>query len=514
MKKRVFIVDYGSQYCFLIGRRLRSDMGTWCEIITPNELSTLTHDNASAVILSGGPKSVYSVNDADDVEVKRIINDPAIPVLGICYGMQLIAKCLGGTVVRGDKGEYGHTTVARVSSDPICHGCEVWPIVWMSHQDVVVDPGQESIVTIRSEAGIAGFTNNERKCWAVQFHPEVSHTKCGHQILQNFLNFYHIEQNTWNSSTRYEQCKQYVQETVRPNDFVILGLSGGVDSMVCAALLTKLLPPTQWQAVLVDLGIMRQSEVNDVQKYCSDLNIPLQVVDRKTECYTKLANITDPEQKRKIIGSLFIDAFKDTSLTLKPTILCQGTIYPDVIESGRSKSGTAATIKSHHNVGGLPQNMGLTLLEPLRLLFKDEVRLLGLELGLPKVVVGRHPFPGPGLAIRIIGEVTAEKVQIVAAADQIFLEHIHRSNIYDVISQAYAGLLDCKAVGVVGDQRRYGWIICLRAICTEDFMTANVYPFTIHWLENVSTDIINKCPNIARVMYDITSKPPGTIELE
>ncbi len=514
MRKTVWIVDYGSQYCFLIGRCIRSSLGVWCEIISPQQLDTVTRENTAAVVLSGGPKSVYEQKVEDDQHAKRIINDSQIPVIGVCYGMQLCATMLDGIVIHGEKGEYGHTQIELLDKDGMFANTNP-DSVWMSHQDVVINPGIGSKIVATSGAGIAAFENNEKKCWAVQFHPEVSHTKCGIQLLSNFLTkVCGIQLGSWNSSTRLEQCRQYVSHIITPNDFVILGLSGGVDSMVCAALLTKLLVPTMWQAVLVDLGIMRQSEVDDVRKCCDELLIPLTIVDRSDECFAKLSGITEPEQKRKIIGALFIDAFKSVTSKLKPTVLCQGTIYPDVIESGKSQSGSADIIKSHHNVGGLPKDLGLKLLEPLRWFFKDEVRSLGLDIGLPKNVINRHPFPGPGLAIRIVGEVTPDKVKIVAKADFIFLEHIRQSGFYDAISQAFAGMFDCKAVGVVGDQRRYGWVIVLRAVCTDDFMTANVYPFHVNWLEATATDIINRCPEVARVVFDVTSKPPGTIELE
>lgn len=501
--KRVVIVDFGSQYCFLIGRLVRS-LGVWCEIVAPNELHDVTQENAAAVILSGGPQSVYHQTSLDEENVKRIILDPKIPVLGICFGMQLMAKTLGGSVVPGEFGEFGHTKVSF--RDAIVES------VWMSHQDVVRDAGQGSVVLATSPAGIAAFKNVPTKCLAVQFHPEVAHTACGKGIFASFFqDLCGITLGLWNNAAQLAQCKKHVADQIGPEDFVILGLSGGVDSMVCAALLAHVLPPSRWQAVLVDMGIMRQSEVQEVRETCEQLKIPLKIVQQP--CFAQLAGVTEPEQKRKIIGALFIEAFK-SSTQQKATILCQGTIYPDVIESGRSSAGTSETIKSHHNVGGLPRDLGLKLLEPLRLLFKDEVRELGLQLGLPATIVRRHPFPGPGLAIRIIGEVTPEKVLAVAAADHIFIDHIRQAGLYDKISQAYAGLFDGKSVGVVGDQRRYGWIASLRAVCTDDFMTATAYPFEVPFLERVATDIINRCPQIVRVAYDVTSKPPGTIELE
>jgi GMP synthase (glutamine-hydrolysing) len=283
--------------------------------------------------------------------------------------------------------------------------------------------------------------------------------------------------------------------------------------MVTATIMSKALKPTQWKAVYIDFGTMRYNETEDVWTCCKELGIPLQLIDLSQECFQSLEGVVDPEQKRKIMGKLFVDAFKNARKQFNPTILAQGTIYPDVIESSHHK-GQSDVIKSHHNVGGLPEDLNLKLLEPLRWFFKDEVRMLGKELGLPDKIINRHPFPGPGLSIRIIGEVTVEKIETVRNADRIFMEHINRAGLYLNISQACAGMLEGKSVGVVGDQRRHGSIIVLRAVCTDDFMTATVYPFDAKWLETVATDIINNCSSVARVVYDITSKPPGTIELE
>lgn len=525
--KTIYIVDYGSQFAFLIGRRLRSELGVWCEIIHPTALSSNNIQNIGGIILSGGPKSVSGDNEIENDAVSRIINDPTIPVLGICYGMQMMAKCLGGRVEKGQHGEYGSATI---EIDPVfshifgftktasLHAFELTKTetetVWMSHQDVVIDAGIGSTVIATSNAGIAAMINTDKRCFAVQFHPEVTHTKCGIDVLRYFVTSVctAIPLNTWNNATRFEKCKEIIHSIVVPGeDFVVLGLSGGVDSMVTAALLSKILDASLWRAIYIDFGTMREGETVRVQYWCQQLGIPLHVISKHDECLRALIGVTDPERKRKIMGELFANTFKDAYGAREPTVLCQGTIYPDVIESG---GGKADVIKSHHNVGGLPKNYKLKILEPLRWFFKDEVRLLGAELGLPPDVINCHPFPGPGLTVRIIGEVTQEKLTTVRRADHIFMNKIRQAGLYNRISQAYAGMLEGKSVGVVGDQRRYGNIIVLRAVCTDDFMTANIYPFDCVWLESVATEIINQCSSVARVMFDVTSKPPGTIELE
>lgn len=527
----IHIVDNGSQYSFLIGRCLRASLGVWCEIIQPSELHKLVAGKTAGVILSGGPKSVYSNVTTIRNEESRVINDPAIPVLGICYGMQLMATCLGGEVRKGYQGEFGSTQLVWNNESPfifeetstmqyfedkpastVHYKVYANATVWMSHMDVVTNPGVGSVIVGKSPAGIAAFKNDEKNCWAVQFHPEVKHTVDGVRILSTFVTEKcKLALGTWNDKSRLEKCVETIRDVVKEKDYVILGLSGGVDSMVTATLLSKVLNPSQWKAVYIDFGTMRYQETEQVRQCCLDLKIPLQVLSLEDTCLRRLQGVTDPEQKRKIMGALFVEAFKNARQQCNPTILAQGTIYPDVIESAKGQSDL---IKSHHNVGGLPDDLNLKLLEPLRWFFKDEVRMLGRELGLPEQLINRHPFPGPGLTVRIIGEVTAEKIETVRHADRIFMEHIIRAGLYNKISQAYAGMFEGKSVGVVGDQRRHGEIIVLRAVCTDDFMTASIYPFSATWLETVATDIINNCSTVARVVYDITSKPPGTIELE
>lgn len=550
----IIIIDYGSQYTTLIARRIRSDCSVWCEIKTPAWLNRapeaideeLNAANIAGIVLSGGPNS--TISDNSSAGERAVILDPKTPVLGICYGAQLIATVLGGKVGRGAKGEYGNTEITWSEGNRK-------EIVWMSHEDVVIDAGKESVVTSMSPAGIASFVNERHNCFALQFHPEVTHTENGWQLLVDFVNGMCKCGATWTDKEMLQKCNEIIYETVSAHDHVVLGLSGGVDSMVTATLLQRaklqedplitetrraLLNSTNsfknildrmgltddlekaaegsrisLTCILVDMGLMREGEVEEVQQCCRQQSIDLRVVDLSEQCLSALRGVTDPEQKRKIIGELFTVAFQGavTSSGRRPTILAQGTIYPDVVESGAS-AGKSAVIKSHHNVGGLPKDLGLKVLEPLRWLFKDEVRDLGRQLGLPENIIGRHPFPGPGLAIRVVGEITREKLYTLKRVDAIWMRAIRDAGLYYGMSQAYAAILDSKAVGVVGDQRRYGWIVSLRAVCTEDFMTADVFPADVKWLQSVSTEIVNQCSAVARVMYDITSKPPGTIELE
>ena len=518
------IVDYGSQYCHLIGRLIRNQIGVWCEIMHPSQLHTVNAGNTSGLILSGGPESVTGAFEGTQsyrAEERRVIEDPNIPILGICYGMQLAATVLGGTVAKGTVGEFGPTRLLVQEPDtgyPMFANCNM-KMVWMSHQDSVTKLGSGCTQRGSTLCCIAAFSSEKHRVWGIQFHPEVKHTIKGEQLLRNFVVGYcGLEEGSWSDETRLEKCLQLIKDTVGPDDHVVLGLSGGVDSMVTATLLSRALKPEQWRAVYVDHGLMRLGETEEVKETCASLGIPLVVEECSEEFFSHLKGVIEPEHKRKLIGSLFIRAFDSAVKEFKPTVLAQGTIYPDVVESGRADNSGGGSkqhvIKSHHNVGGLPNDMKMRLLEPLRWLFKDEVRTLGRKLGLPEKVLGRHPFPGPGLAIRILGTITSRKVGILQSVDAIFMNAIRRDGMYDKISQAYAALIDAKAVGVVGDTRRYGYVVVLRAVCTEDFMTASVYPFDINWLQQVAVEIVNRTTGVTRVMYDVTPKPPGTIELE
>lgn len=503
--RAVKIVDYGSQYTYLIARRLRTELGVWTEIIQPSELNYVHIKNTSGVIFSGGPQSVCSEGFREGE--RRVVLDPDIPVLGICYGMQLIASILGGKVEKAKFGEFGLTTITHAYSRTTRN-------VWMSHNDVVTVCGEGSSTSWTSPAGIAAFENLTYNCSAVQYHPEVTQTERGLDILRQFvMDRCRLELNQYTNVSRFVTSSEIIRNIVRPHDFVVLGLSGGVDSMVTATLLAKTLERDQFICVYVDFGTMRQDETVEVVQCCEKVGVPFLVLNRKEECLAALKGVRDPEEKRKIMGKLFIDAFKSVVREKNPTVLAQGTIYPDIIESSKAGNG-ADMIKSHHNVGGLPKDLGLKLLEPLKWFFKDEVRMLGRDMGLPEYLIGRHPFPGPGLTIRVLGEVTEERLETARRADAIFIRHIRDAGLYDKISQAYAGLLDSKAVGVVGDQRRYAEIIVLRAVCTDDFMTATAYEFDAGFISRVASEIVNNIEGVARVTYDYTSKPPGTIELE
>jgi GMP synthase (glutamine-hydrolysing) len=526
----LIIVDYGSQYTMLLARGFR-EIGVWCEIIAPAQIEDAIKPGVTpAVVFSGGPRSV-SKHRLTEGECNTILN-PRVPVLGVCYGMQLICKTLGAHVTSSGSGEYGSAMLhampelsgGLLNSDWFRGSEHRWK-VWMSHGDSVDKTSllEESLVgcaTSCEDGRLAAVFSKSTQCWGVQFHPEVTHTQRGHSILKNFAVEIAGCPTTWAKDVQVEKCLQVIRDAVGPDDQVILALSGGVDSMVTAALLGLSLPPDQWRAVLVDHGFMRDGEVEEVVACCKERDIPLIVQDAHEEFYHHLQNVVEAEHKRKLIGTLFIPAFQVAVRKHLPkaTMLAQGTIYPDVVESAMAAhSGKASQhlIKTHHNVGGLPKEMDLRVLEPLRWLFKDEVRGVGRRLGLPEHIVRRHPFPGPGLAIRIIGTtLNPEKVNTVRVADSIFLKAIRDAGLYDQISQAYAALLGVKAVGVVGDQRREGWVIVLRAVVTSDFMTANVFQFPEGFLETVANRIVNRCASIARVTYDFTSKPPGTIELE
>lgn len=512
--KSVVVIDYGSQHTFQIAKLLRSKDGggVCCDIICPEDLNAKVLSEASGIILSGGPQSVHG--DIRDIERELILNSN-IPTLGICYGMQLISTVLGAKVKNTGTAEFGPTNIIFTE-----HRSKLFSLsssnstVWMSHNDSVY--GMDFNITAITENGhIAAFERADIGCYAVQFHPEVKHTEIGASILYNFVtDICNITPNMWTETEQLSECFSIISKTLKSNDRVLLGLSGGIDSAAVAGLLSKHFgsDSNKWIAVFVDHGLLRTNEAQAVCEFAASQHIPLKYIDKSEAFFTALQGISDPEKKRKIIGKLFVDAFLEAAEEFNPTVLAQGTIYPDVVESAKS-SHQQHVIKSHHNVGGLPETLNLRLLEPLRHLFKHEVRIIGEKLSLPLAIVTRQPFPGPGIAIRVLGEVTRAKVSIVQRADFIFQEEI--AKLPTKPSQYYAALLEGLGVGVVGDQRRRGHIIALRAVQTDDFMTAKIFRgFTLDWLEKVSARIVNECKEVALVMFNTTPKPPGTIELE
>lgn len=509
MNNGIIILDFGSQYNQLIGRRIR-EMEVYSEIIPFNTpLAEILAKKPAGIILSGGPSSV---NAEDAHLVEKELFEAGVPVLGICYGMQLTAHLLGGKVTKGEKGEYGKAELAIVKSNALFNGVAEKSIVWMSHFDEVAKAPEGFEISAKSGV-IAAMANEDKKIYTVQFHPEVTHTEEGGKMLENFvLNICKAEKN-WKLTGYIERTVAEIREKVG-TEKVILGLSGGVDSSVAAVLIHKAIGD-QLTCIFVDTGLLRKNEGKKVmENYGEHFNMNIKMVDASERFLSKLKGVSDPEQKRKIIGNEFVAVFDEESHKMEGAkFLAQGTIYPDVIES-QSVKGPSAVIKSHHNVGGLPEDMKLQLLEPLRELFKDEVRRVGEELGIPHHLVYRHPFPGPGLGIRVLGEVDAEKVRILQEADDIFIEELYRHELYEKVSQAFVVLLPVKSVGVMGDERTYEYTAVVRSANTIDFMTATWSKLPYEFLELVSNRIINEVRGINRVAYDISSKPPATIEWE
>jgi len=511
----ILIVDFGSQVTQLIARRVR-EAGVYSEIAPFTQAAEAFERMApKGIILSGGPASV---NDDDPPLAPESFYDAGVPMLGICYGQQVMAKQLGGTVLSHDMGEFGRAFIEIQEECPLFDG--MWQVgekhqVWMSHGDKVnmLAPGFASVATSEG-APFAVTCNEDRKMYGIQFHPEVVHTPDGARLIGNFARHVCGLAGDWTMAEFRETKIAEIREQVGDGK-VICGLSGGVDSAVAAVLIHEAIGD-QLTCVFVDHGLMRQGEAEQVVSlFKGHYNIPLVHVDAEEKFLEGLAGQTDPEKKRKFIGGAFIDLFEEEARKIGGAdFLAQGTLYPDVIESVSFTGGPSVTIKSHHNVGGLPERMNMKLVEPLRELFKDEVRDLGRELGLPDIFVGRHPFPGPGLAIRIPGEVTKERCDILRKADAIYLEEIRAAGLYDAVWQAFAVLLPVKTVGVMGDGRTYDSVCALRAVTSTDGMTADVYPFPSEFLSRVSTRIINEVKGINRVVYDYTSKPPGTIEWE
>jgi GMP synthase (glutamine-hydrolysing) len=512
---KILIVDFGSQVTQLIARRVREE-GVYSEIAPfQSAAEAFRSMKPKAVILSGGP---CSVTDEGSPRAPQEIFDSGVPVLGICYGQQTMAAQLEGAVEGGHHREFGRAEVEAVSASPLFEG--VWEVgqrypVWMSHGDRVTQlPEGFEIVGTSENAPFAAVADEKRCYYGVQFHPEVVHTPHGAALLRNFVRRIAGCTGDWTMKAFREEAIERIRAQVGSGK-VICGLSGGVDSSVAAVLLHEAIGD-QLTCVFVDHGLLRAGEAEQVVTLFRDAyNIPLVHVQAQETFLKELAGVTDPERKRKIIGKLFIDVFEAEAKKIGgANFLAQGTLYPDVIESVSFTGGPSVTIKSHHNVGGLPERMNMKLVEPLRELFKDEVRDLGRELGLPDKFVGRHPFPGPGLAIRCPGEITAEKLDILRKADLIYLEEIRRAGLYDEIWQAFAVLLPVRTVGVMGDARTYDYVCALRAVTSVDGMTADFYPFDMKFIGRVATRIINEVNGINRVVYDITSKPPGTIEWE
>ncbi len=513
MQEKVVIIDYGSQVTQLIARRVR-EAGVYSEIHPCTApLATIEALQPSAIVLSGGPSSV---SDADAPPFEPGLLKLGVPVLGICYGMQLLAHHLGGRVARSEDREYGRADLEFAAR------CALWDAlpdhtshkVWMSHGDKVLEtpPGFEITARTRSVA-VAAMADESRKLYAVQFHPEVHHTDDGDKMLRNFLFKVARLQGEWSMSSFVDQAVETIRQQVGDKQ-VVCGLSGGIDSTVAAVLIAKAIGD-RLHCIFVDNGLLRYGEGEEVVRYLNEhFQLQLHHVQAQDEFLDKLNGVDDPEQKRKIIGRTFIEVFEREAKNIpNVAFLAQGTLYPDVIESV-SFRGPSAVIKSHHNVGGLPERMALELVEPLRELFKDEVRKVAVELGLPDFVIWRHPFPGPGLAIRILGEITPERLEILRQADRIVQEELHAANWYRKVWQGFAVLLPLKTVGVMGDDRTYEHVIALRVVDSVDAMTADWTRLPSEVLASISSRVINEVKGVNRVVYDISSKPPSTIEWE
>ena len=521
---RILILDFGSQYTQLIARRIR-EIGVYCEIwpwdVTEDEIAEF---KPRGVILSGGPESATT---EEGPKAPSIVFDMQVPVLGICYGLHTMAAQLGGRVEPSDEKEFGYAEVELTAASKLFDGisdrepgdAKALLDVWMSHGDKVTRlPEGFELIASTASAPVCAIADDTRHFYGVQFHPEVTHTKSGKEILQRFVVDICNCDAYWTAANIIEDAIGNVRHEVG-SDHVLLGLSGGVDSSVVAALLHEAIGD-QLTCIFVDTGLLRFQEGDQVMAtFARHMGVHVIRVDARERFLAGLAGVSDPEKKRKVIGNLFIDIFEEQAKNCTRSDdhvkwLAQGTIYPDVIESAGSRTGKAHVIKSHHNVGGLPDYMKMQLIEPLRELFKDEVRRIGVKLGLEPEMVYRHPFPGPGLGVRILGEVREEYLEPLAKADHIFIEELRNHGLYDKVSQAFAVFLPVKSVGVVGDQRRYEWVIALRSVETIDFMTAIWSRLPYEFLEKVSLRIINEISGVSRVVYDISGKPPATIEWE
>jgi len=506
----ILILDFGSQYTQLIARRVR-EAQVYCEILPYNaDLAPYSERNVAGYILSGGPSSL---KDPESPRLDRSFFDGSVPVLGVCYGMQLIAELFGGKLVPSEHREYGRSMFEPAGGDRLLEGLPSRSQVWMSHGDSILElPKGFSVIGKTDSLPAAAIANDQARLYGVQFHPEVHHTAEGKRIIDNFLFGVCKVKGDWTTASFIEESISKIQTQVGESE-VILGMSGGVDSTVAAVLLDRAIG-RKLHGVFVNNGVLRKNEFEEVTETLQTFGLNLHPIDASAMFLERLHGVEDPEQKRKIIGATFIDVFETAARGMGSIeFLAQGTLYPDVIESVSFK-GPSATIKSHHNVGGLKEKMDFKLVEPLRELFKDEVRVLGRALGLPEKLIGRHPFPGPGLAVRILGEVTRERCDLLREVDAIFIDQLHKHNIYDDIWQAFAVLLPVRAVGVMGDERTYENVVALRAVTSVDGMTADWARIDPDILAETSNEIIRRVKGVNRVTYDISSKPPATIEWE
>ena len=509
----ILIIDFGSQYTQLIARRIR-ELGVYSIIKTNNiSLKELKQLKPKGVILSGGPESVHK---STKISMPKHLLDYNVPILGICYGMQLLADYFGGKISQSSKKEFGPSSFTKVKNSKLFRGKDIPKEfnVWMSHSDKVIKlPRNFEVIGSSVNSNISAFSCDKLNIFGLQFHPEVTHTDHGRKILDNFCIKICSCKKSWTTKNKIQEIILDIKDKVG-NERVLLALSGGVDSSVVAALIKRAVGKNLY-CMFINTGLLRKNEERDVEVTIKkSLKVNLVVINAEKKFLKNLKGITDPEAKRKIIGETFIRIFEKESKKLKKiNFLAQGTIYPDVIESSSNKS-KSDVIKSHHNVGGLPKKFNFYLIEPIRKLFKDEVRKIGKELSIPDYLIDRHPFPGPGLAVRIIGEVTQEKISILREVDHILIDEIKNAGFYNKISQALAVFLPIKSVGVMGDQRKYNYVVAIRAVKTSDFMTANISEIPYKVLNMISTRIVNEVPKVARVVYDITNKPPGTIEWE